>query len=143
MAKNLKRIHPDYVMLYKVGSFYHAYGKDSYIMADMFDYTIKYVKNIPSCGFPKATIARVQSELEKGKINYMLLDPRNNYDVDYKFDFKNDNKYDEKFEKSYVNVKDKQKLKEISERIAMYIGKDEFKELIRKIEDVLDEKREV
>ena len=36
MAKNLKRIHPDYVMLYKVGSFYHAYGKDSYIKKNIF-----------------------------------------------------------------------------------------------------------
>ena len=28
MAQRLKQIHPEAVMMYKAGSFYHCYGKD-------------------------------------------------------------------------------------------------------------------
>ena len=31
MAEKYKRVHPTTVMIYKIGSFYHVYGKDSYL----------------------------------------------------------------------------------------------------------------
>ena len=31
MAQNIKNIHPDYMIMYKVGGFYNCYGKDAYI----------------------------------------------------------------------------------------------------------------
>ena len=33
MSKNIKEIHPNKVVLYKVGTFYNAYGKDAYIVS--------------------------------------------------------------------------------------------------------------
>ena len=33
MAKNIKQVHPNSVICYKVGAFYHCYGKDAYIIS--------------------------------------------------------------------------------------------------------------
>ena len=33
MAEQIKLVHPDYLLLFKVGMFYDTYGKDSYIIA--------------------------------------------------------------------------------------------------------------
>ena len=45
------------------------------------------------------------SKLEKQKIDYLLIDVRNNYYVDEKFENRNLNKYDFVFEKSYLYVR--------------------------------------
>lgn len=93
-AKRIKELHPDILMLYLSGSFYKTFGKDAYILSALFDYNIKQVEdNIQTCGFPTKAIAKVKSRLEDLKISYMLLDPRNNYDVDEKVDYKNQISY--------------------------------------------------
>lgn len=48
MAKNIKQVHMDsiIVVLFKIGSFYHAYSKDSYILSYLFEYKIKQEKII-------------------------------------------------------------------------------------------------
>ena len=108
MAKNIKDVHPDFIVCFKVGSFYHVYGKDSYIISYLFNYNIKEVKdNIYTVGFPKNVVAKVMSKLEREKINYLLIDTRNNYDVDEKSDNGNLNTYDEKYNISlkYIRLK--------------------------------------
>ena len=40
MVKNIKEIHPDTLLLFKVGVFCESYGKDSYILSYLFDYQI-------------------------------------------------------------------------------------------------------
>ena len=40
MAQRIKQIHPDYVLIFKVGAFCNTFGKDSYIIASTFDYMI-------------------------------------------------------------------------------------------------------
>ena len=40
MAQRIKQIHPDYVLIFKVGAFCNTFGKDSYIIAPTFDYMI-------------------------------------------------------------------------------------------------------
>ena len=44
MAKTIKQVHPDYLVMYKAGAFCNIYGKDSYIMASLFDYQMKNKK---------------------------------------------------------------------------------------------------
>ncbi len=41
MVKAIEQIHPKDVVLFKIGSFYHAYSKDSYILSYLFEYKIK------------------------------------------------------------------------------------------------------
>lgn len=46
MVKAIEQIHPKDVVLFKIGSFYHAYSKDSYILSYLFEYKIKQEKII-------------------------------------------------------------------------------------------------
>ena len=39
--RSIKEIHKYDLCLFKVGAFYHAYGRDSYILAYLFDYKLK------------------------------------------------------------------------------------------------------
>ena len=53
--------------------------------------------NIQTCGFPKNAIPKVMSKLEQKKINFIIVDTRNNYEVDEENDNKNLNTYSETF----------------------------------------------
>ena len=139
MAKKIKEVHPDYVAIFKVGSFYHTYGKDSYVIAGLFDYVIKPSGDTITCGFGLSAINKVKKKLEDEKINFIILDPRNNYDVDEKSDNKNLNKYNDVLNKCYSKNKRKNQIKKISERLEMFIEREDFKQIIRKIEDVIDD----
>ena len=35
-AKRITEVHPDFIMLYKSGSFYKTFGKDAYILSALF-----------------------------------------------------------------------------------------------------------
>ncbi len=45
--------------------------------------------NIQTCGFPKNAIPKIMSKLEQKKINFIIVDTRNNYEVDEENDNKN------------------------------------------------------
>ena len=85
----------------RYGTFYHIYNRDCYILSYLFGYKIKEL-NIKDreCGFPITALNKVMAKLEEKKINYLVLDRRNNYEVDYKEDFKNSNQYDILFKKA-------------------------------------------
>ena len=101
MVKTIKEIHSKDVCLFKIGSFYHAYGRDSYILSYLFDYKLKDEGNsIKTCGFPVTNVSKIMAKLENKKINYILLDRRNSYDVDKKSDNGNLNCYDAIYEKA-------------------------------------------
>ena len=59
------------------------------------------------CGFPQDSYNKVIAKLEEKKINYMILDRRNNYEIDEICDNKNLNTYTTYFEKArkYINLK--------------------------------------
>lgn len=101
----VKKVHREYVVLVKEGSFYHVYGRDAYIISYLLRYKIKEIEGIKACGFPKNSINKVVSKLETNKLNYLILDRRNNYDVEELSDNKNLNKYTDIYEKSkdYIN----------------------------------------
>ena len=75
----------------------------SYILAYLFDYKLKDTsleKGWKECGFPITNVSKIMARLEEKKINYILIDRRNNYDVDGKMDFGNLNRYQATYEKS-------------------------------------------
>lgn len=144
MAKRLKDVHPNYIMLFKSGTFYKAFGKDAYILGAMFNYNIHIVnENVTTCGFPITAEKRVRTKLEESKINYKIIDPRNDYKVDISEDYKNLNNYEDEFKKDFTIIKQKKVITRITEELTLYIDNPNFKEIIRKIEDILDEAREV
>ena len=108
IVKNIKQIHPEYVVLIKIGKFYYSYGKDAYIFSYIFNYKLKTIEeNIKVCAFSVSITNKILAKLEENKINYLLIDRRNSYDVDSKFNNKNLNRYNVIFEKAtkYINVK--------------------------------------
>lgn len=109
IVKTIKSIHPDSVVLVKVGKFYNVYGRDSYIISYLFGYKLKEIENVSTCGFPVESINKVMAKLENKKINYLMVDRRNNYDVDEESDNKNLNTYNKIYEKAkeYVNAKNR------------------------------------
>ena len=144
MAKDIKKVHPEYVMMYKVGNFVQAFGKDAYVISYVFGYALRATKdNIRTCGFPKNAIPKVMSKLEQKKINFIIVDTRNNYEVDEENDNKNLNTYSETFSKAQKYIKVKKRLEKIEEMLLKDVEKEGIMEKIRKIEEIVYENRKI
>ena len=136
MAKNIKQIHPNSLILYKVGNFYQAYGKDAYIISYIFDYKINKVgSNVAVSGFPKNAISKIIANLERKSVNFMILDTKNNYKVDEQEDYKDLNTYTEIYENAHKIVALKLRVQKICETLV----KEKNIEKIRKIEEIIYE----
>lgn len=63
MIKTIKEIHSKDICLFKIGTFYHAYGRDAYILSYIFGYKIKDLeKNIKNVVFqPQLLLKYVQN----------------------------------------------------------------------------------
>lgn len=145
MVKNIKEIHPKSLLLFKVGAFCEVYGKNSYIISYLFNYQVRQngKNNILKVGFSKKAIPSVISKLEEQKIDYLLIDVRNNYYVDEKFENRNLNKYDTVFEKAYLYVRKQREIRKINEKLMEQIDSADFKEKVGRIEEILNEGRKV
>ena len=67
MAEQIKLVHLDYLLLFKVGMFYDTYGKDSYIIAGNFDYSQNTVNGIQKCGFSRKVLRKSYNYIRKQK----------------------------------------------------------------------------
>ena len=119
MINEIMEIHSNDVCLFKVGSFYHAYGRDACVMAYLFDYKIKELgDNHKECGFPVGAVNKVTAKLQNSSINYLLIDRRNDYEVDEKEDYNNNNKYEAIYEKAHKYVNCRKRIDNINKIIA-------------------------
>lgn len=144
VLKPIKQIHEKDIVLIKIGGFYHAYGRDSYILSYLFDYKLKnFEKQYVTCGFPTNNISKIMTKLEDEKINYIMLDKRNNYEEEEKSNNGNLNSYDKFYEKAkkYVNLK--RRIDNIYDILLKEIEKDNIKEKIKEIEEVVYEGRKI
>ena len=143
MVENIKKIHPSTIIFYEIGTFYYIYGKDAYIISYIFDYKLKKVEEVYMCGFPQDSYNKVIAKLEEKKINYMILDRRNNYDVDEFCDNKNLNTYTTFFEKArkYINLKIR--IESINNYLLENINKQDFKNILNKMEEIINERRKI
>lgn len=106
IVKNIKQVHPEHIILIKIGKFYYSYSKDAYIISYIFRYKLKNIEeNIKVCAFPVFILNKIMAKLEENKINYIIIDRRNNYEVDEKSDNGNLNKYNLYLEKSKKYIK--------------------------------------
>lgn len=139
IIKEVKKVHPKEIALVKIGNFFHAYGKDSYILSFLFSYKIKMIEdNCSTCGFPQNSLPKVQAKLENKKINYIILDRRNNYDVDEFVNYKNLNTYDEVFEKAHRFINLKRRIDTIYLKLIKDINSEKVKEKIQNIENIIE-----
>ncbi len=141
VVKNVKTICKDYVVLVEIGTFYYCYGKDAFIISYIGKYKIDIIKeNIYSSAFPKTAYNKIISKLEENKINYIILDRRNNYAEREKSNNKNLNNY----EKYYQISKEELAIRMRIEKIKKYLELNmQDKELITKIERIINERRKI
>lgn len=144
MIKTIKEIHPKDICIFKIGTFYHTYNRDSYIISYLFNYKIKELgSNHKECGFPTVALSKVMAKLEQNKINYIVIDRKNNYDIDSKEDYKNLNKYDKFYEKAKKEINLKIRIENIMQYLYDNIEKEEFTKILGKMEEIMYEGRKV
>ena len=144
IVKNIKQVHPEHIILIKIGKFYYSYSKDEYIISYIFGYKLKNIEeNIKVCSFPVFILNKIMAKLEENKINYIIIDRRNNYEVDEKSDNGNLNKYNLYLEKSKKYINKKNKIEEIYNYLISNIENDTNNELIKKIESQINERRKI
>lgn len=143
MVRTIKEIHYKDVCLFRVGNFFHAFGKDADIISYVFEYKIKEVDGkIRNCGFPVTCIEKTTKKLNELKINYLLLDRRNNYEVEERKDNKDLNRYDIYSEKARKYINTRKRIAKIYESLIEIVDEKEQLNKIRIIEECLYEGRE-
>ena len=144
IARNMKEIHPNTILMFRQGTFYHTFGKDAILLSYFFDYQIKTVeKSVANCGFPKNAINKVLARLEKEKINYILLDVKNNNDIEDEANFKNLNNYDKTYEKAKKIVNLKKRIYNIESYLLEEINSENINKKIIECENIIKESREI
>ena len=140
IVKNVKQIHKEYLVLIRVGNFFNCYGRDAYIISYLLNYKINIFRdNIYNCSFPKTGYNKVISKFKNKKINYIILDKRNGYEVDNKFNNKNLNRYSEIYEKAKKKIVKKMRIEKIYKDLLFY--NDE--KIITEVEKVINEGRKI
>ena len=140
MIESIKKIHNSDVCLFRMGSFYHTYGSDSYILSYFFGYKIKNLEDgFNECGFPLNAIAKVMRKLEDNRINYLILDRRNNYNVEEKVNYRNLNRYDKFAKKAKLYINCKRRIDKISEYLMDNIYDENINKIIGSIEKLMME----
>ena len=125
---DLKNKYLEYIIMIKVGNFYHSYFDDGIILNYLFNYKIK---DNDVVGFPISSLDKVKRRLEKEHINYYIDD--NNY-----MEF-NDNKYREVLDKSNNILELKKDIEDINNYLNSNIERKYIKKVINKIKEVIDE----
>ena len=145
MVRNIKQFHLEDIILIKIGKFYYSYGKDAYILSYLFNYKLNKIEefNTYSVGFPKTSLAKVTAKLENIKINYIIVDRRNNYEVDQSFDNGNLNTYQVHFKKAIKSSEIKIRLSKIVKLVLKNINDIDMEDKMDRVERVIYETREI
>ena len=139
VVKSIKMVYPACMVLVKVGTFYDVYSKDAYIISYLLKYKIKEKEKIPTCSFPVSSLSKVENILEKNKINYIVVDKRNNYDEDQKVINKKENNYDKVFEKAKVSVEIMLRIQKIYDKLLQSRDDLQINNKLEEIEKVLQD----
>ena len=143
IIKEVKKIHKEEVLLVKIGDFYHCFGRDSYIISYLFNYKLRKTKeNYYTCGFPEKSIGKVENVLVNKKINYIILDSRDNYNIDVYENYKNLNNYTSVLEKAKKNIKIKEEISLIYNKLKKKINDVDIYDKIRSINKIIEDKDE-
>ena len=139
--KIFKEIHPEDLILIKIGTFFQSFGKDAYVLSYLLGYQLKPIaQNYSMCGFPKSGLAKVLSKLEEMNINYIILDKSDNYNEMEKEDFKRKNQYNPMYTKANKYIGKKSRIDAIYQYLMENISLENMKEKITKIEEIIYEK---
>lgn len=133
MIEAIKKIHKEDIVLVKIGTFYNAYGKDAYILSYLFNYKLNKVQDTYTSAFPVNSLNKIRAGLERSKINYIIVDRRNNYDIEEESNNKKQNKYNKILEDAKREITTKKRIARIVKQLEENI------EIIEKVETLMME----
>ncbi len=139
----IKKVHPDFVLLIKSGTFYEILENDAYVLSNISGYKIVDKTNYQLCGFPSNVLAKVTNKLEQKSINYIVLDSRDNYDELERCDYEKLNKYEHYLEKGKREVKRKNIIQEYNQYLEQNIERKFMDKLLKDIGKLIDKTREI
>ena len=139
----IKKVHPDFVLLIKSGTFYEILENDAYVLSNISGYKIVDKTNYQLCGFPSNVLAKVTNKLEQKSINYIVLDSRDNYDELERCDYKKLNKYEHYLEKGKREIKRKNIIQEYNQYLEQNIERKFMDKLLKDIGKLIDKTREI
>ncbi len=135
--KMFKQAYTDSIVLVKVGSFFHAYGRDSYILSYLFNYQLKnFQNNHSTCGFPISSLDKVSNRLEQLEINYIALDKSQDFKITEKKDF-TDNKYSKIYSKAHNYISIKSRIDTIYQFLLEGMAEDNILDKIIEVEKII------
>ena len=94
-------------------------------------------------GFPVNVLKKVEASLERKKINYLILDRKDNYSVNENMDFKNLNTYDKLYNSSKVYINNIKRINNINDYLVKNADKEELKNLLKEIEECINAKGKI
>ena len=97
------------------------------------------MENNYDCGFPVTAINKVKAIIEEQKINYLVVNKADNYEVYEEEDFKNENTYIQIYNKSHKYINRKNRITEIYNYLIENINSDSIREKIKDVEEILYE----
>lgn len=97
------------------------------------------MENNYDCGFPVTAINKVKAIIEEQKINYLVVNKADNYEVYEEEDFKNENTYIQIYNKSHKYINRKNRITEIYNYLIENINSDSIREKINEVEEILYE----
>ncbi len=110
----------------------------------MFQHKLRTIGgNYATCGFPASCDNRIFASLESNQINYLILDRRNNYEVDEKVNFKKKNQYKKFFDVAYPNVRLKRRIDHLYQFMLDHMQEKEFENKLLSMEEILYERIKV
>ncbi|MBR1884152.1 MAG: hypothetical protein IJ809_04350 [Clostridia bacterium] len=143
MAKRIKDVHKSHVAIFKLGSFCKVFGKDAYVISSIFKYKVQMVdKNVAMSKFEIRKLNYAKKRLEAEKISYMILEPRNGYDVEKKIDFEESNMYEQKLIYGYSLNKRRNNISKVNKELVYFIDKPNFRKVIKEILLVCEKNKE-
>lgn len=145
VVSEVKKVHQKELILISIGKFFYAYGKDAYILSYIFEYKLMKIEqeNVYSCAFPKQSYPKVTAKLENLKINYIVLDRRNNYNVDEQSNNGNLNNYEKYFEKARLTINKKIRIERINKYLLNNLENEQIYTILKNVEEVINGKRKI
>ena len=145
VVSEVKKVHQKELILISIGKFFYAYGKDAYILSYIFEYKLMKIEqeNVYSCAFPKQSYPKVTAKLENLKINYIILDRRNNYNVDEKSHNRNLNNCQKYFGKARLTINKKIRIERINKYLLNNLENEQIYTILKNVEEVINGKRKI
>ena len=131
-----KEQYPNHLVMLKVGNFYELYNIDAYIISNIMNYNLKNINDVIRAGFPIVSFNKVIENLNKLKINYLVIEKEDVYKVKIKKNFKVNNylNYSENYEQTEIINK---RIDNIYNYLKNY-NRDNIFELLTKIESIYE-----